>query len=271
MMDFFEVAAKYLRFPWDVYHGNEHFRDAEIAASVAFECGAGDFFKEVPSPDHMRDILHTCAKAVTLALIRGRGETLQQRNRWNFLTDDERKFILQITGLDTARHKSVLLLSIDADWRFRVASYVAAMYAFTTYTKPYVIAYDRFVQAAFNSFETDSFEMADLRRAGLLILVGAGGPVRGADKVYGFLSSLLSKRMAQGKLHMFIDAPDGNVLDTMLSGRQATRDEVRKMYRDIFPPSLRMDNMLFGPSVYLDPIDRPLTGFADERGKAVII
>ena len=269
-MTFHDIVPKFVRLPWKVFDGREHFRDAEVAASIAFDCGAADFFKTVPSPEELPDVLQSLAAPMVLTMLRGKGESLQKRNKWNSLSQSEKHCVLDFLGLSSAHHNSLLMLTVDNDWRFRMASYIAAAYAFTTYTKPYVITYDRLVQMAFNSLSGDSFEAAEMRGSGLLILIGTGGPIAGAERVYGFLSSLLAKRLSQGKLHMFIDAPDGPVLTAMMKGDRVYRDDVMKMYQAIFPQSLRVHSLFFGPNVYIDPIDH-LEAARDERRQATVI
>jgi hypothetical protein len=269
-MLFTDIVPKFIRFPWKVFSGKEHFRDAEVAASVAFDCGGMEFFKQEPSDDELSSILHAIAPPIIMSLVHGKGESLQKRNKWPALSVEEQSCVLGTLNLVPAKHSSILMLAVDNEWRFRMASYIAAAYAFTTYTKPYVLTYDKLVQLAFNSLNGDSFEMTEARRAGLLILIGTGGPIAGAERVYGFLSSILSKRMSQGKIHIFIDSPEGSVLVNMMKKTRVQKDDVIKMYQDIFPQSLRVHNLFFGPSVYIDPIDR-LESVQDERRKTIVI
>lgn len=269
-MDIISIARKFIRFPWEVYDGKQHFKDEEIAASVAFDCGGTDRFKQPPSAEELPEVLQSIAIPVALSLFQGRGESLKKRNRWPTLTEEEKAFFLRTTCLNPSRHKMVLMLAVDPDWRYRMQSYIAAAYAFTTYTKPYVIFFDRLVQVAFNSVNGDPFEAVEMRNAGLLMVIGTGGPIVGAERVYGFLASLFNKRTMSGKMNMFVDVPDGAVLSNMMKETRVSRDDVVAMYQDIFPLSLRMHSYLYGPNVYIDPIDR-MEKSQDERRQTIVI
>lgn len=265
-MTFEQIVPKFIRLPWLQYAG----KDAEVASSVAYDCGGMDFFREAPGPENMPLVLHSIATPIVLALHRGTSESLQKRNRWGALTGKEQALVLDTLALKPEQHNAVLQLVVDQDWRFKIASYMAAAFALTTYTKPCVMTYDKFVQVAFSSLSGDTFETKAIRGAGLFILVGTGGPIAGAERVYGFLSSLLSKRQAGGKLHVFMDAPDGKVLVNMMKGVRVSRDDVMGMYQSIFPQSLRIHNLLFGPNVYMDPIDK-MESVRNERRQTAIV
>ena len=279
-MDFEGILSKYIRLPWVVLGGREHPNDAEVAAAVAFDCGAGDFFKQVPEDRAMLRVLHSIAIPVTISLLHGRGDALQQRNRWSSLSAEEKAVLLNTVKLDPVKHKSSLMVFWDDTWRFRMASYIAAAYALTTYTKPYVITFNRLVQITLASLGGDSFEMSQLRQSGLLVVIGAGGDVAGAEKVCGFLSSVLSERTAKGRQHVFIDAPERQLLEVMKTSKKpmVRSSDVESMYKEIYPSSRRMDSLLFGPCVHMYPMDLVVTTTEpstetskNECGQAIIV
>jgi hypothetical protein len=266
MLLFEDVLRKYVRMPWDSYSG----KGLDVLNSVAFDSGGGEFFKEPPSEELRPVILHSIAIAVTIALRHSAGEALQQRNKWRLLSKQEQNLVLTALNLQP-KHTSVLQLFFDSSLPARLASYIAAAYALTTYTKPYVVSFDRLAQYVFQSLAVDCYEMKAVRRAGLLIILGTGGgAMAGAEKVYSFLNELLSYRLSKGRQHVFIDSPDGDLLTAMLAGKIITREDVIKMYKSIFPPALRMHNFFFGYNVYIYPVEQ-LEVLTGERREATVI
>ena len=56
----------------------------------------------------------------------------------------------------------------------------------------------------------------------------------------------------------------------MMRSQRVTTEDVMKMYQSIFPPALRMQALMFGPNVYINPITR-LENAGNERRQATVI
>ena len=274
MLDFGAIVRKYIRLPWKVYSGQKDYRDRELAATVAHECGATDAFKQEPAYADLDKIFLSIAPMITLELDRNiGGEEFRKRNVvWPNLPQAERDAVLQTLNLRPAQHDSVLLLEPNNMWRHRLTSYIAAAYAFTTYRLPYVMTFDQLTHAAFDSIHYETHVEKAMRSHGLLIILGAGAPRPGADKVYGFLSTVLEQRMRKGLRHMFIDVPEGELMEALSNKETVTRKQVSAMYSSLLPMSYRMGNWLHGENVYIVPVDW-VDGqeIANERRKTTII
>jgi hypothetical protein len=269
-MHFGDIVRKYIRLPWEVYDGKQHFKDAEIAQHVAHSCDAKDFFKVRPIPEDYADILFAMAVPLTIAMYRGKAEALKKREKWTALPEGEKRFVLDHLNLDPKRHLSMVSLIKDEEWQFRIASYIAAAFAFTTYLKPQVITFDELADIGTHDFNEESIKAKLIRNSHLLIIVGSGGGHRGSERAYAYISSLLTGRWLHGQGHMIIDAPEGTLLTKMLIGEDITRQDVMKTYEDMFPAKLRMSKFLYGYNVYVDPIER-LEREANERRQTVTI
>ena len=265
-MNFEQVLRKFIRFPWLPVTE----RDEDVLRSVQSRCGGFEHFRETPDPRILQAVLHSCAIPIIQTQHMTRSPSTMERNRWGTLTPEEQKFVLDTLALNPRQHTSMLHLGIDHATNVRISYYVAASFALTTYTKPYLLHFDNLVQMALTSAQGDSFELADARMSGLLILMGTGGSVMGAEKVCGFLASLLRQRQHRGMTHAFLDVPDGEVLTKMMRNKLVSLEDVMKMYQSIFTPAMRMQAMMFGPNVYINPITR-LENAGNERRQATVI
>ena len=95
-----------------------------------------------------------------------------------------------------------------------------------------------------------------MRNAGLLIVTGLGVPSKMNETAYTILQDVLTMRAMSGKMNMFIDTPQGELLETFSNRTLPNREDVVKAYIKMFPASYRMHNLLVGPGVHIAGIDR---------------
>lgn len=271
-MELETVLRKYVRMPWEVWTGTEHFKDREISDYVNFEAFAGDAFKNAPNERQYNAILQSIASAMTIALVAGTGDELSKRNRFPTLLDEEKKFIFRTTGINPVEHDSVLFIVQKEKSIQSLASYIAAAYAFTTWTKPFVASFEKITAVAFQSLRDGSKEEKAMRTAGLLIVTDFGMPTKTNDTAYAFLKDLLTMRAMRGRINMFIDTPSDIVLQRILDKKIPTRQDVVSTYVKMFPPQYRLHNLLVGAGVHIPMIDKyTMTEGVNESRKAVVI
>jgi hypothetical protein len=269
MNDFMTIARKFIRLPWEVHDGKYDFHDEPITQSLAHSVGAKDYFKVPPADNELLYVTRVMAVPIIIASGCSRCETLQERNRWKLLSDGERQFVLNELGLDAGKHRSVLYLGVDTVLTAKMASYMAAAFAYTTYVKPKVISTQTFADLLHDSF-TDFTAMNDLNRAGLLIITDFGsGFAVGMDKVYASLGNFLREYASKNGVGVIMDYPADDIALALQGGRAVTRQQVGIMYSQAFKPELRMAPVLTGLNVYQFPID--MQGVARERRKTVVI
>ncbi|WP_243439395.1 hypothetical protein [Fundidesulfovibrio soli] len=111
----------------------------------------------------------------------------------------------------------------------KLASYIAATYAFSTHTVPRVVDFKDLIQIAFQSTLEDTTDYERMIPAGLLVVTNPFGTFSGADKASGTISSLLLERMSGGKPTVFIDVLFGDTLSLADRGLHPTEKEYRQM------------------------------------------
>ena len=265
------ILRKIMRFPWEVCQKNSNFKDKEIADYVTFHAFAGDAFKDPPRDEADREmILHTCANAMVIALTTQRGKPFDDRNRFYELSDDEKQYLFATLAINPLEHESILQFTQKTSTSLRLASYVAAAYAFTTYTKPFVLSFEKLADIAYQAQRDGTVEETALRQAGLFILTDLGAPSRVNETAYSFLLGILNRRSSLHRMNMIFDLPRGLLLKSFHEDAVPTRLEVIDTYLSAFPRSLCMDSHLVGGSVHMPLIDNVEVRSGEHR-KAITV
>jgi hypothetical protein len=269
-LTFAEIISKFVRFPWEVCDGRENFMDREVTAALVSGCGVGEYFKVAPENKEFLSFLHAMAVPIIIASGCNKNESLQSRNRWKTLQEKERAFVLDELGLDMNNHHSMLALMVNDRAGERMASYIGAAFAFTTYLRPYVVQFHKLCDIIYDSISGSTIALEEIRKAGILIITGLGsGASLGADKIYGFLGPFLQRRSLAKGVNVLIDYAEGAVEKALISQTPIFRSAVEDMYSLIFKPALRMQRILTGENVYQYPL--AIQERMRERRKAVII
>jgi hypothetical protein len=272
-----ELASNILRqfivVPWEEFQGPERCKLKEIAADVAYACGAGKYFYQAPKNVEAEGrILQSIAISV-IDLFENYDHELVRlhSHQWFGLSDDERSGLLKFLGLNTYVHETMLGFAPSVRERRNWASYIAAGYALTTYKKPHVISFED-LAGLIQSYEWDNSQpYKDMLGAGLLIILGTGGGKRGNEsRIYGSLRTFLERRTELNRYNIFLDVPEGDVIEAMELGRVLDRKAINKMYQDMFPPDFRMHGMLVGSASYIYPLAVQEAAL-NERGQATVI
>lgn len=256
-MDFEKVLRKFVRFPWEVWDGRENWEDKKVGQTVASSCFAKEFFKSPPADEKERlYVLQSIAHVMVLALLTQRGGEIDKRNKFHTLSAEEKKFLFRILAINAVEDEAVLQIVKKEAMVAKLASYVAAAYAFTTWTKPFVLDFDRMDAIAYHAAHVGaSDEEKNLRTAGLLIVTGLGSPTKTNEPSYALLHKILATRAAAGRMNVFYDTPKGDMLLAMREGLLPTREEVVRVYLKAFPPHTMMQNFLVGFGVHMPFID----------------
>lgn len=262
-MNLESILRKFVRLPWEVCDGKKHCKDEEISNYVAFHGLAGTKFREPPKEgDEKRRVLFAIANAMTIALTTQGGTALTQRNKFPGLQDEEKKFLFDALGIDPLCHDSILYISKKDVISAELASYVAASYAFTTWTKPFVLNFERLCSVAFQSMRDTTSEEKLMKTAGLLIVTDLGVPTKMNEAAYAFLQNILAMRSSAKRMNMFFDTRHGKILSTFLKGKVPSREDVTETYLSMFPVSYRIDTYLVGEGVHIipgiDPVKRQI-------------
>lgn len=253
-MELESLLRKFVRFPWEVYDGREHFKDREISDYLSATAGAESFFKTCPPDSHKGKVLQLIASVVSMSLINGSGAEVKE-NKLEDLSVAEKKFLFAQTGYNPVEHSSILLIVSKIQTSVVFSSYVAAAYAFTTRIKPFVCTFDKVVAIASQSLREGSAEEKAMRKAGLLIINGLGNPSRANETAYSFLQDVLSARSIAGRINMLVTAPQGDLLGKIATGERFKRKDVVATFLKLFPVSYQMHDKIFGVDVHMPFID----------------
>jgi hypothetical protein len=250
-----EILRRFIRLPWQEFEGEGAAKYREITSDVRYNCGANDAFRKAPvGADTENELLQSIAIPVIIAAMYSDNQQFQERVGWNRLPEKDRELVLRCLGIER-EHDSMLVLVKETRGLMSVASYLAATYALTTYIKSYVVMFDELESLAFDLNKDDSALYNNVLSCGLLVIVGFGSGNRvGADRIYGFIRSLLDRRVAKhGGTHVIVDTAEEAVSNLLYNGAFVQRHCVEDMYRDIFPPHLRVFRILTGRGVYIYP------------------
>ena len=267
-MELESILRKFVRFPWEVYDGREHFKDREISDYLSATAGAEAFFKTCPEGDQKQKVLQLIASVVSMALINGSGAEVKE-NRFDDLTVQEKKFLFSKTGYNPVEHSALLLVVPKIQNSIVSSSYAAAAYAFTTRIKPFVCNFDKVVAIASQSLREGSAEEKSMRKAGLLIINGLGNPFRANETAYSFLQDVLSARAIAGRINMLVTPPQGDLLAKLSNGDRFCRNDVISTFLKLFPVSYQMHDKIFGVDVHMPFID--CLEITNERRQTTVI
>jgi hypothetical protein len=277
-----EIIRKFVVVPWEIKSSSEEIasRWREIASDVAHMCGAGTAYLESPKKGAEFNFLHPGAIAIILAyehsgrrVIRDKVKEDNDRQLWLGISAEEKDVLLSGLGVDCGEdgHESMLVLCKSARGVPKIASHIAVAFSVSTYVKSRVVPFSELARLAFTPDREDDALFRDIVQCGLLVIMGTGSGNRaGADRIYGFVRETLDEKVMRGDSYVFVDATEEEVLSAMLSGRLIHREQVEAMYREIFPASLRMGRLLYGPSVYISPL-AVQEASCRERGQAVTV
>ena len=273
-MDLETVIRKFIRLPWEVCDGQEHWRDCEVSNIIEFECHAGDSFKTPPPKEYREIVLQSVARTLVIALSFQKGGVLEKRNKFNTLTIEEKNCLFQRLGIQP-RQYSFLLLEKDPFLLDMLPSYCAAAYAFTTWTKPFVCDFDLLYDVAYQAQIDKPREEYAMRCAGLFILKGLGVPSKSANEVpYAYLHSLLNRRFSKRRMNMFVHAPVGALLSTYSINKLPTRSTILDVYLKYIPGHYMIHNALCGLCTHMGDVDimeSRKKDCGDERRQSVVI
>lgn len=253
-MELESILRKFVRFPWEVYDGRGHFKDREISDYLCATAGAEAFFKTCPPVEQKQKVLQLIASVVSMALVNGSGAEVKE-NRFDDLSDAEKKFLFNQTGYNPVEHSALLLIVSKIQTSIVSSSYVAAAYAFTTHIKPFVCTFDKVVAIASQSLREGSSEEKAMRTAGLLIINGLGNPSRANETAYSFLHDMLTARAIAGRMNMLVTAPQGELLEKLAKKEPFNRKDVVSTFLKLFPVSYQMHDKIFGVDVHMPFID----------------
>lgn len=256
MSDLEFIIRKFVRLPWEVCDGAQNYKDKEIADSVAYSCHAGTVFREPPvDARELELVLHTCARVLIIAFLTQRSKSLVERNKFKTLTDEEKQFLFRSLYIDPLQHDSVLEVQRTQSTCARLASYVAAAYALTTYTKVFVADFEFLLGVSYQAMREPSPDEKSIRSAGLFLLTELGSPTHGYETTLGFLRHMLAMRATEGKMNMFFDIPHGKILQVLNAGKVPRRSELIDYYNEAYPPQFRLDAFLVGGNVHIPLVD----------------
>ncbi len=254
-MDLEKMIRPYVRMPWEVWKGQENFKDNDIARNLVFGANAGDYFQKEPTPKHRMMVLKTIAEVMTIALATQSGGVLEERNKFKDLPEEQKEEVRHYLGIDEC-HTSILRISENNAIIPMLASYVAAAYALTTWTKPYVADFNLIAEVADYAKIEKCQQESDMRCAGLLIITDLQPPTYPNTEAYAFLRNLLSMRERKQRMNMVFHAPVDPLQKIYAKKELPSRLGVVEAYIATFPSQFMITNSLVGQNVHICEVDK---------------
>lgn len=249
MSKILDIARKYVRFPWEVWDGHEHFKDREIANDLVHGCNAGDYFKSPPPKELYTPLLSAIIRSLTITWATQTGRNLDERNTFKTLSEEDQQYMLN-TYFIQPQHRHILEIRQN-DYEIPLyASYYAASYALTTHCKAFVCDFPLLHAVAQQSLVDTPREEEAMRRAGLLVITGLDQPCRSDEWTYAYLARMVSYRSLKNRMNIFIHTPIPELTSCYTMGRLPSRLDVVNAYVRYFPPSYVIASNLIGSTTH---------------------
>lgn len=254
-MEFEEMVRQFVRMPWEVWKGQENFKDNEISQDLVHSAHAGDYFKQEPKDEDRPTVIKAIAEVMVIALTKQSGDCLEERNKFKALPEAQKEKLRNYLGIDKC-HANILRISSDNAMTPMLVSYVAAAYAFTTWTKPYVIDFDLLSAVAEQAKTERCQEETNMRCAGLLIIKGLDLPSYSNIDTYSFLLKLLNMREQHQRINMFFHTPFGKLQNLYFKNLVPNRTDVIDAYLEVIPHKYLIHNSFVGKNVHICEVDK---------------
>jgi hypothetical protein len=249
-----DVLRNCIRFPWDVSKSpvnSGKFNDSAVMERLEHESGFSSCFMVRPNDKALPHVMQSIALPTLMSLLHTKTRTVTERSLWKGLRPDVQDQILSLYP-DFDREDHIFLFHMVQKQKqiLTMASYMAATFAFTTYTVPLMIDFDDVTRALFSSMNGDFALSNAIEHAGLLIVLYPLGVYPGVDKISGPLFTMFAKRSDLGRPTVFLDLPQHDFARKISENRVPTREDFKTMAQMSVAGATRFGYYLAGPNTY---------------------
>jgi hypothetical protein len=222
-----DVLRNAVRFSWTVADGQQRALDREIEQSLIGEIELDPVFKKQPKGEA---ILQWAAFPTLMAIKQTNDPAREKNDHWAKIPGKDRQRILSFYGLKDG-HCTITHFANEKRQVPKVASYMAATFAYTAEKVPEVITMRELMDHLFKDFREDTIQMELHRQVGLMIITDVLGSYPGETKMSGLIRSFIMWRLSKGKTTVFLDAARAS-LGGAINGWRGTAEK-RCAKRDI--------------------------------------
>jgi len=256
-----DILNKFIRWPWEVPNPEtgrvENDIDREIWQDLTTNLGFDPIFKQQP---RNLNILQALALPTVMYLEHTRFfENRPRPNPWReYLTDDERKQVLDYYYVHDQAHTVLYQLLPHKNLIPHMAAYMAGVFAFTTWNAAQVFSLEEIMEEFTQSnFGEDTYDMQAFKEGAVVFVTGITGAIRGLKTMSGSMYSLFDKRMNQKRLTVFLDDMRGGVKNNLQSGKVLDRETLDEELGKSEIGRTRLTEFLTGSCTYVAVPGKP--------------
>jgi hypothetical protein len=217
-----DVLRNAVRFSWTVVDGQQRSLDREIEQSLLGEIELDPVFKRQMKDDALQFI----ALPTLMAIKQTKDPARKKNDHWAKIPGKDRQRILSFYGLKED-HCTITHFVNEKRQVPKMASYIAATFAYTAEKVPEVITMRELMDHLFKDFREDIIQMELHRQVGLMIVTDVLGSYPGETKMSGLIRSFIMWRLSKGKTTVFLDAAPASLVELLKDGEELQRKDVQ--------------------------------------------